>query len=64
MGCRFLSPGDVPDPGTKFVSSELASGFFSAEATGKPMKDMEDSQMHVERSKSERSKFQDSIITV
>ena len=34
---------DLPDPGTEFASPELASSFFTAEAPGKPMKDMEDS---------------------
>ena len=30
-GLPFSSPGDLPDPGIKPVSSALASGFFTTE---------------------------------
>ena len=39
MGCHFLLPGDLPDPGikpTSPVSSALAGGFFTTESLGKP----------------------------
>ena len=32
----FLSPEDLPDPGTEPVSPPLAGQFFSAEPPGKP----------------------------
>ena len=35
-GLPFPSPGDLPDPGIKPKSPELAGGFFTAEPTGKP----------------------------
>ena len=36
VGCRFLSPGDLPDPGIKPTSPALAGGFLTAEPPGKP----------------------------
>ena len=36
MGCHFLSPGDLPDPGIEPVSPALAGGFFTTEPPGKP----------------------------
>ena len=35
-GLPFPSPGDLPDPGIKLTSSELASGFFTTDPPGKP----------------------------
>jgi len=35
-GLPFPSPGDLPDPGIKPKSPELAGGFFTADPTGKP----------------------------
>ena len=35
-GLPFPSPGDLPDPGIKPTSSELASGFFTTDPPGKP----------------------------
>ena len=35
-GLLFPSPGDLPDPGSKPVSPELAGRFFTAEPPGKP----------------------------
>ena len=32
----FPSPGDLPDPGTKPISSALAGGFFTTAPSGKP----------------------------
>ena len=32
----FPSPGDLPDPGIKLTSPELAGGFFTTEPSGKP----------------------------
>ena len=32
----FPSPGNLPDPGIKSVSSALAGGFFTTEPPGKP----------------------------
>ena len=32
----FLSPGDLPNPGTEPMSPSLASGFFTIEPLGKP----------------------------
>ena len=34
-GFPFPSPGDLPDPGIKLVSSELAGEFFTTEPPGK-----------------------------
>ena len=34
----FPSPEDLPNPGIKPVSPALASGFFTAEPSGKPHK--------------------------
>ena len=34
-GLPFPSPGDVPDPGIKLVSSALAGRFFTTEPPGK-----------------------------
>ena len=36
VGYPFLSPGDLPDPGTKPASPVLAGGFFTTEPPGKP----------------------------
>ena len=36
VGCHFLRPGDLPDPGTEPVCPALAGGFFNAEPSGKP----------------------------
>ena len=36
-GLPFLSPGDLPDPGIKPTSSALASRFFTAKESGKPI---------------------------
>ena len=33
-GLPFPSPGDLPDPGVKPTSSELAGGFFTTELLG------------------------------
>ena len=35
-GLPFPSPGDLPNPGIKPLSSALAGGFFAAEPPGKP----------------------------
>ena len=35
-GLPFLPPGDLPDPGIKLVSLELAGGFFTTEPPGSP----------------------------
>ena len=35
-GLPFPSPGDLPDPGIKFMSPTLAGGFFTTELPGKP----------------------------
>ena len=35
-GLPFLFAGDVPNPGIKAMSSELAGGFFTAEPPVKP----------------------------
>ena len=32
----FPSPGDLPDPGIKLMSPELAGGFFTTEPPGNP----------------------------
>ena len=32
----FLSPGDLPDPGTELTSPASGGGFFTAEPLGKP----------------------------
>ena len=37
-GLPFSSPGDLPDPGIKPVSSALAGGFFDTEPPGKPLR--------------------------
>ena len=40
-GLLFPPPGDLPDPGiehTTLVSPALASGFFTTEPSGKPIK--------------------------
>jgi len=37
----FPSPGDLPNPGIKPLSPELASGFFTAETPRKPIKNVE-----------------------
>ena len=37
-GLPFPSPGDLPDPGLEPMSSALASGFFTTESSGKPIK--------------------------
>ena len=34
-GLPFPSPGNVPDPGTKYPSPALAGGFFTTEPSGK-----------------------------
>ena len=34
-GLPFPSPGDLPDPGIKTASPELADGFFTTEPPGK-----------------------------
>ena len=36
MGCHFLSPGDLPDPGIELPSPALAGGFFTTEPPGNP----------------------------
>ena len=36
MGCHFLPPGDVPDPGIEPVSPALAGRFFTISPLGKP----------------------------
>ena len=36
MGCRFLPPGDLPDPRIEPVYPALADGFFTTEPPGKP----------------------------
>ena len=36
-GLSFSSPGDLPDPGIETVSPALASRFFIAEPSGKPL---------------------------
>ena len=35
-GLLFLTPGDLPDPGIKPMSSALAGRFFTTEPPGKP----------------------------
>ena len=37
MGCHFLPPGDIPDPGIEPVSPALAGRFFTTEPPGKPV---------------------------
>ena len=37
VGCHFPSPGDLPNPGIKLTSSELAGRFFTTEPQGKPL---------------------------
>ena len=34
-GLPFLTPGDLPDPGTELASPALAGGLFTAEPPGK-----------------------------
>ena len=34
-GLPFASPGDLPEPGIKLKSPELAGGFFTTESPGK-----------------------------
>ena len=36
VGCHFLSPGDLPTPGTEPTSPALAGGFFITEPPGEP----------------------------
>ena len=36
-GLPFPTPGDLPNPGIEPTSTELASGFITAEAPGKPL---------------------------
>ena len=36
-GLPFPSPGDLPDPGIKPRSPELAGGFFTTDSPGKPI---------------------------
>ena len=36
-GSPFPSPGDLPNPGTEFVSPALAGGFFTTDLPGKPV---------------------------
>ena len=36
-GLPFLSPGDLPDPGTELMSPALAGGFSTAEPPGKSL---------------------------
>ena len=35
-GVPFSSPGDIPNPGVKYVSPALADRFFATEPPGKP----------------------------
>ena len=37
-GLSFPSPEDLPDPGMEPASPALASGFFTTEPPGKPLK--------------------------
>ena len=37
-GLPFPSPGDLPDPGIEPISPALASGFFTTELPGMPIK--------------------------
>ena len=36
IGLSFPSSGDLPNPGTKPMTSALAGGFFTTESLGKP----------------------------
>ena len=36
---KWLSTGDLPNPGTEPVSPALAGGFFTTESAGKPIED-------------------------
>ena len=36
VGCHFLLPGDLPNPGTEPVSPAPAGGLFTNELAGKP----------------------------
>ena len=36
VGCHFLPPGNLPDPGIELVSPALAGEFFTAEPAGRP----------------------------
>ena len=39
-GVPFLSPGDLPDPGTQPASLALADGFFTNEPAEKPLSNL------------------------
>ena len=36
VGCHFLAPGDLPNPGIEPTSPSLAGRLFTAEPSGKP----------------------------
>ena len=46
-GLPFTPPGDLPDPGIKFVSPALAGEIFTAEPPGNPK-----CKIHVRKAKS------------
>ena len=62
VGCHFLHPGDLPDPGVEPASPVLAGGFFTAEPPGKPSRQLAhciqllSEQIHVSKTVPSRAK--------